>query len=119
MSFVFVELETSSHLELAWATCETVALIVGRSRKAPAPASPLPPKTEIPSKSSGLKAAETLRETLSSSAWKGIAVMVVPGLCWVLVFGRNVHVTRNTHKPAIEEFVTLAMSIMIEELFGT
>ncbi len=55
---------TGSHCALTLATWETVAEMVGRFRKAPAPAVPAPSKTERPARSWGAKEAERVRAML-------------------------------------------------------
>lgn len=72
--------EALLQFESTCSTCETVALIVGRSKKTPAPASPCPSNTEIPKRSSGVKAVEMVKVILSIDPWKGIALNVVSGL---------------------------------------
>lgn len=67
MAFVVPEDEamgTGWHCALTLATWETVAEMVGRLRKTPAPAVPSPLKTERPARSSGAKEAERVRAIL-------------------------------------------------------
>lgn len=64
MAFVGAEEGTGSHCALTLATWETVAEMVGRFRKTPAPAVPAPSKTERPARSSGAKEAERVRAML-------------------------------------------------------
>lgn len=77
------ELVTGLHLESTRATCDMVALMVGKSKKTPRPALPCRSKTEIPRRSSGVNDVKRARETLSTSAWKGMALILVSGLYFV------------------------------------
>lgn len=86
-----------SQLESTWETSLTVAETEGRVRYAPAPAVPWPSKTEIPRRSSGEKAAESVSPMLLKEDWKGRALMVAPV------------------KPVIELFVMFATSSVIVE----
>lgn len=80
MSPVVEVLAMGSHFASTWATWDTVALTVGRSKKTPAPALPRFSKTEKPRRSSGVKEVESVRETLSNPAWNGMADIFVSGL---------------------------------------
>lgn len=69
-----------SHLELTCATCETVAETVGRLKNTPAPRLTAERRREIPRRSSGWKAAETVREMEEMADWKGRAEIWESGL---------------------------------------
>lgn len=68
---------TFSQVEETWRTVERVLVRIGKSRKRPAPAVPLPLKKEMPRRSWGRKPAVVVRARLGRAAWKGSVVMFV------------------------------------------
>lgn len=75
-----LEGSTGSQVELTPATWLSVAEMLGRSKKTPAPMLPRSSKTVAPSKSCGLKPVCKVKSIDSSSAWNGNAVILASGL---------------------------------------